>query len=347
LGERDLTPEDLAASADPSADELHRTIRRFRRAQAGHYALESLLGASAPMQKVRAQVVAAASSGANALIRGVPGSGRSHVARAIHYHAAGDAPPKLVPYDGAIATDESLRRAIDALHSPNIDPRQRPTLLLENLDGLAREHQAQLLQAMRHAAFRARVVALYSDPDSLEPSLVDAVSTVHIQLPRLRERLEDLPILAQCFLEGCNRGGKQVGSLRADTLDQLALYAWPGELDELRDVIEAAHAACESHEIRPADLPSVVHHASQAAWQRRAQPERIVLDDLLARIEREAIERALSRAGGNKTEAAELLGLTRPRLYRRLIQLGLATETKDSDDQVPEFIEQPPNVDTP
>jgi DNA-binding NtrC family response regulator len=170
--------------------------------------------------------------------------------------------------------------------------------------------------------------------------LVEFVSTITIQLPRLRERFEDLSILAQCFLEACNRGDKQVGSLRADALDRLALYSWPGELDELRDVIAAAHEACESHEITPSDLPAVIHHASQAAARSRSSPERIVLDELLARIEREAIERALAQADGNKTEAAELLGMTRPRLYRRLVQLGLVSEVKDADAETPEFIEQ-------
>ena len=143
------------------------------------------------------------------------------------------------------------------------------------------------------------------------------------------------------------RRRKQVGSLRADALDQLALYTWPGELDELREVIAAAHAACESHEITPADLPAVVHHASQAASQRRTSPERIVLDELLAKIEREAIERALAQANGNKTEAAELLGMTRPRLYRRLVQLGLVSEAKDAEAQTPEFIEQLPSDEMP
>jgi DNA-binding NtrC family response regulator len=327
---------------------LHRTIRRFRRTQAGQYSLESLVGNSAAMQKVRAQVTAAAASGANAVVCGPPGSGRAHVARAIHYHAASESTPKLVPLDCAIATEDSLRRAIDSLQSPADDSRQRPTLLLENLDCLADTHQAQLLGAIRHATFRARIVATsswHTPPASFEPALIEFVSTITIRLPRLRERLEDLPILAQYFLEACNRGDKQVGSLRADALDQLALYTWPGELDELRQVVIAAHDACQSHEINPAHLPEVIHYAAQTASRRRSSPERIVLDELLARIEREAIERALAQANGNKTEAAEMLGMTRPRLYRRLVQLGLATEAKDVDGQTPEFIEQSSNDD--
>jgi DNA-binding NtrC family response regulator len=163
------------------------------------------------------------------------------------------------------------------------------------------------------------------------------------------DRLEDLPILAQCFLEACNQGrAKQVGSVRPEALDLLALYSWPGELDELREVIVAAHRAATTSEITPRDLPAVIHHAANAAAMVRRQPERIVLDELLAKIERELIERALAQSGGNKTEAAALLGMTRPRLYRRLVQLGLAGDApSEADEQLPEFVERDPTEPEP
>lgn len=387
LAEHELSPEQLAAeaAADPSADELHRSIRRFRRSQASHYSIESLVGDSPVMHKVRAQVATATASGANVLIVGRPGSGCGHLARAIHYRTAGEAAARLVPVDCEIANDDSLRRAMDALRSPSDDPRHRPTLLLEKVDRLQPSHQSQLLSAIRHNTFRARVIAtcsrhtpsavaapLESDPEqngantgdaggtrpaasadersvpaTLDAALLHAISTITIHLPRLTDRIEDLPVLAHLFLEASNRGtGRQVGSLRADALDQLALYAWPGELNELRDVIASAHAACTSHEITPGDLPAVIHHASQTASRSRRRSEKIVLDELLAQIEREAIVRALAEAGGNKTGAAELLGLTRPRLYRRMVQLGLASESKDTE-QLPEFIERPPGDEAP
>jgi DNA-binding NtrC family response regulator len=183
--------------------------------------------------------------------------------------------------------------------------------------------------------------AARSEPATLDPALLDAISTITIRLPRLVERIEDLPVLAQCFLEACNCGNvKQVGSIRRDALDRLALHSWPGELNELRDVIAAAHRECASHEIAATDLPDVIHHAFQAA-SRSARPfAPIVLDELLATIEKEAIVRALIHSGGNKTEAAELLGMTRPRLYRRMVQLGLVSEPVIEEPQGPEFIER-------
>jgi DNA-binding NtrC family response regulator len=105
-------------------------------------------------------------------------------------------------------------------------------------------------------------------------------------------------------------------------------------------VITAAHRACAAHQIVPEDLPEVIHHAVQAASRAPRRAERIVLDELLATIEKEAILCALNQAAGNKTEAAELLGMTRPRLYRRLVQLGLVSEPATEELQGPEFIER-------
>lgn len=338
VADHDLLPQELAAqvSGEPAADELHRVIRRFRRTEAARYAIETLLGDSSAIHKVRTQVLAAAASGANTLICGRPGSGREHIARAIHYQAAGDSTAGLVSLDGQIANDNLLRRALDALSYAN-EPRQRPTLLLEHLDQLSPPLQAQVLAAIRQNTFSARIIATCDNENGICPALRDVVSTITIQVPRLIDRLEDLPVLAQFFLEACNRGSeKQVGSLRPEALDLLALHAWPGELDELREIIAAAHQRCPSHEIRGVDLPAVVHHAAHAAMHIRRQPERIVLDELLANIEREAIVRALDQAHGNKSAAAELLGMTRPRLYRRLLQLGLAgpefMESEDSEE---------------
>lgn len=344
LATHDMSPEELAAdlSREPTGDELHRAIRRFRRTQARHFAVESLVGESSAMRKVREQVAAAAASGANVLVRGRPGCGRAHVARAIHYRVAGEAGPKLVPVDCEVLSEDLLRRTLDAAQNDQ-EGKRRATLLLMNLDRLPGTLQSQLRQAISERRVAARIVATMAESAEqtgpvdeaaetareLDPWLLDAVSTMTIRVPSLADRLEDLPLLAQSFVEACNRGNpKQLGGVRQEALDLLALYCWPGELDELRDVIAAAHGACSCHEITAADLPPVVHHASRAAALPRRETERIELDEFLASIERELIKRAMAQAGGNKSEAAQLLGMTRPRLYRRLVQLGLETGSK-------------------
>lgn len=361
LGAEDLTPQEVAAalSGEPTVDELHRTIRRFRRGQAQRYSIKSLLGTSSAMEKVRAQVEVAATSTANVLICGPRGSGRSHVARAIHYHAASDREIPLLPIQCDSLTDDLWTRTLDRVR-PARAISERPSLLLENFGAMSAEQQALLLHAIHQNLVNARMMATFSAADaapadeknnlatvatgtSIDPKLLNWISTIEIHIPRLSDRLEDLPILAQYFLETCNRNNsKQVGSLRGDALDLLALYSWPGDLEQLREAIEAAHAACASHVITAADLPSVLFQAAQAASHVRQKPEPIVLEELLASIEKEAIERTLSETRGNKSEAAALLGMTRPRFYRRLVQLGMIPPESvvEPSAEMPEFIEE-------
>ena len=100
-------------------------------------------------------------------------------------------------------------------------------------------------------------------------------------------------------------------------------YAWPGQIDELAAVVREAATQAEESEIRAADLPKRLRHAAEAVRYTRQPAEPIDLEQFLARVEKELIERALREAKGNKSQAARLLGLTRPRLYRRMVQLGL------------------------
>jgi DNA-binding NtrC family response regulator len=360
----DLSPQELSAdlSNEPAGDELHRVIRQFRRTQVGRYRVESLLGNSSMMQKLRAQVAFAAQSEANALICGRPGTGRAHVAHAIHYQSAGEQSAKLVALDAGTVTEDSCRQAIDTLTAA-ASGGVRPTLLVERIERLSVVLQAQLADIIGRRRLAIRLLATTDNlpnhaghaaeadetPRHLDSSLRDITSTITINVPCMIDRMEDLPLLAQSFLEAENRGNaKQISSLTPETLDRLALYSWPGELDELREVIAAAHGAAATSVIRPADLPAVIHHAAYAAATPRRPQERIVLDDLLAAIEREAIVRALAQAGGNKSEAAELLGMTRPRLYRRLQQLGMIQdepvfkERRDEEPQLPDFREVDP-----
>jgi DNA-binding NtrC family response regulator len=100
-------------------------------------------------------------------------------------------------------------------------------------------------------------------------------------------------------------------------------------------VIEAAHASASSHEITLGDLPSLLHHAARAAATPRRAPEKINLGEFMESIERELITRALAQAGGNKSAAAELLGMPRPKLYRRLVQLGLIAASASATEELP------------
>jgi DNA-binding NtrC family response regulator len=168
------------------------------------------------------------------------------------------------------------------------------------------------------------------------PDLACALSTVAIQLPPLSHRREDIPLLAQAFLEEQNaHGAKQLRGFSPEALDQLAAYPWPGNIDELAAAVREAHSKAEGHQVVPADLPQRIFLAVAARRLPRREPQPIDLESFLWQIERELIERALRLAKGNKTKAARMLKLTRPRLYRRMVQLGFEDEADAASDDGP------------
>ena len=162
-------------------------------------------------------------------------------------------------------------------------------------------------------------------------------SAITVSIPPLRDRSDDFQPLAQHFLERHNQTADfQVGGLASESWTALGQYGWPGNLDELNTVIrEAAEAAAErrSAVIQPPDLPFAFRTGVDA--QRTGGPlEQPIepLEEVMERVEREHLGQAMRRSRGNKAEAARLLGLTRPRLYRRLQQLGMLDEDVGTGD---------------
>jgi DNA-binding NtrC family response regulator len=330
-----------AGKAQPAA-RLHERLQRYRHAQRRRYAMEQLLGDSPAMQRVRTQAALAAGRDASVLIIGPPGSGRAHVARAIHYGVdpSPHAPP-LAPLSCSVMGSALLASSLEAIvesHRPRHPP-GHGALLLTEVDQMPADVQAQLMGwigagtlPLRLLCTARRSLSAAVAREEFREDLACALSTIVIELPGLAERRGDVPLLAQRFLEEHNvRGTKQLRGWSAEALDRLVAHGWPGNLAELAEVAREAHAAAEGIEVTAADLPRRLKLAADAAARPRKQVENIVLEEFMAGIERELIERALHQARGNKTRAARLLGMTRPRLYRRLVQLGLEESRLPSD----------------
>jgi transcriptional regulator with PAS, ATPase and Fis domain len=326
------------ANPDPgddfSDDTLHEAVRQFRQAQAARYRVDRLIGRSAAIARAREQVAVAVDSSASVLIVGPVGSGKDHVAQTIHYRGGepfGALMPLACSTLGADLLMSTLAAAVQS--HPKLQNSTQPsgTLLLGDIDELPPDAHAEFARWLVQERSNLRIIARSNHPledllaaGSFRSDLAYALSTITIHLPALRERQEDLPLLAQIFLEDLNAaGGKQVGSFASETLDLLAAYRWPGNLDELAAVIAEAHKQATGPVVMPADLPKRIGLATETLPRSKRTDEAIVLEDFLARVERELIERALARAKGNKTRAAKLLGMTRPKLYRRLVQLKL------------------------
>ncbi len=337
LESQDCSDDNLSASADNDA-QLHEQVHRFRLQMAGRFRPNSLIGDSPAIVRARAQIELARSVGASVMVLGPGGSGKDHAAKAIHYgrNELGD----LVPLACAVLETNLLRSTLRALalKSEVTEKETLGTLLLGDVDCMPPEAQADLLELLRANLLKMRVIATAAGPlttlvseGKFSRELACTLSTITIELPPLGEHIEDLPLLAQALLEECNAGAiKQVGGFSPEALDRLAAYSWPGNVDELAAIVRQSHEQALAGEVAVRDLPNQIQWAADAASYPPPTDETIVLEDFLSRLEKELIARAMRRAKGNKSKAAKLLGLTRPRLYRRLVQLGME-KPADSD----------------
>ncbi len=324
------------AHDDASAAELHTRIQRFRRQFAERFQVERLLGESPAMRRVRAQVQAASARAGRGGVGGARGGGRPHVARAVHYASGVAASGPFVPLACALLDVELIGATVRALLKPKMPaPPQPASLLLDDADELPPAAQVELARLLAPADLPFRIISTARAPlaerDDFRNDLACRLSTIVIEVPPLNTRPADLPLVAQGLLEHVNAlGEKQVGGFTSVALDRLAAYEWPGDVDELEAVVRESHARAETAEIRPRDLPPRLELAADAAAYPRKPDETIVLDEFLASVEQELIERAVERSKGNRAKAARLLGMTRARFYRRLVQLGL--ESADEED---------------
>ncbi len=152
--------------------------------------------------------------------------------------------------------------------------------------------------------------------------LAIALSTLVIELPPLVVRPQDVPLLAQLFVERINaEGAAQHSGFTPPAIEQLCAYPWPENIDELAAVVRDAHEQAAGPAIDVADLPRELRTDITQLSPSESDEKPIVLDDFLRDVENELIRRALHQAKGNKTKAAELLGVSRPRLHRRLDEL--------------------------
>lgn len=327
---------DSVAEERPSDDarELHAALQRAQSWLRGKYRPESLAGRSAGIRRVRRQVKLAAAVQTPVLVYGPAGSGRRHVARAIHY-AQPEPLGAFVPLACATLSVESLAECLASLAaSGDRAGAASPTLLCQDVDALANEGQLVLVNRLlgRRGAWRWMATSLTPLDElalagTFHPELAALYSTIAIRMPGFAERREDLPLMAQAFLEELNgRGGRQLSGFTPEALDVLAANPPGGGWDELAEWIREAHGRASGLFIDRAALPDRVRYVSDAAAHRRPVEETIDLETFLGEIELELIQRALAKAKGNKTKAAELLGMNRPRFYRRLEQLGLLEE---------------------
>jgi DNA-binding NtrC family response regulator len=324
---------------------VHAELAALRHDLRERFDISSFVCHSPIMQRVLEQVHLARQSNAIVHFTGQSGTGKEHAARSIHY-VGPSGQRSFVPLNcrqlPPSELRESLRRLVetDWADVSTASALQPGTVFLNHVEGLPRDLQQRILDFIpsRHgAAFRNQVRLMTAssvdlnqlrDDESLTEEFYFLVTALQIELPPLAHRTGDLHVLAQHFLEQRNHGsGQQISGFTDEVNSLFEHYNWPGNLDELEQVVSEAHAACAGSVIGTDHLPFRFRTGLDAQSLGPPPTGRVEpLEQLLTRIEREHIVNALELAGGNKAQAARLLGLTRPALYRRLESLGLGEE---------------------
>jgi DNA-binding NtrC family response regulator len=298
-----------------------------------------LLGESASMQSLRAQIAQVGASEASVLILGENGVGKELVARALHRASPRAAGPLLAVDMGSLPEALVESELFGHRRGSFTDAREsRPgrfvaaaggTLFLDEIGNLPLTQQAKLLAALerrevtplgsdRPVPVDVRVLAATNMPEAelfdarrFRPDLLYRLNTVVLRVPPLRERgPADIALLLRHYL---GQFARRPVELTADAMARLAAYRWPGNVRELRQACERASLLAGGPVLSFADF-GLVDPVS-------APPAAAGLD--LARREREAVQAALAQAEGNISQAAKLLGVSRAALYRRLDKHGL------------------------
>jgi two-component system response regulator HydG len=317
---------------------------RARHAIGDH--VRDIVGASRPMLRLFERIARVAPSPAPVLITGETGVGKELVARAVH-RASGRGP--FVPVNCGALPDQLLESELFGHARGAFTGAERDTtglfeaahqgsLFLDEIVELPLALQPKLLRALESGEVRrvgevesravdVRILAAsHRDLDGaveegvFRDDLYWRLNVLHLEVPPLRERPADIPLLVESFL--ADLGERLAGPpprIAPTALGALVGYPWPGNVRQLFNVLERAAAFGEGAEVALEDLPDDVRTAGRAAAIVRDAAERAAT---LAEVEREYIFEILQRTSGNKTRAAELLGIPRRTLYRRLDEYG-------------------------
>ena len=314
---------------------LKRNLRRT-------FPFSSILGASQPVRELIAKAERIADSRLSVILSGETGTGKELFAKAIHFNSPRSAKPFVAINCSAIpeALFESEMFGIEKGVATGVEARigkveqaQGGTLFLDEVGEMPLQLQVKMLRLLEERTLERvgsrnaipvdlRIIAATNRDlkheiaaGAFREDLFYRLKGVELRIPPLRERKDDIILLARHFLESWGRScGRPAMRFSREALEQLRRYPWPGNVRELDNEIERAVALAYTDTVTPADLSEAVQQVQTA------KPSGVMP---LKDSEKQLIERALREADGNKTHAAERLGLSREGLRKKLKRLGM------------------------
>ena len=321
------------------------------------YTVEDIVGRSPEIQEVRRLIQRIANSSSSVLVYGETGTGKELVVSSIH-NASYRKDKTFMPINCAALPESILESLLFGTHrgaftgaedrAGLIEECSGGTIYLDEINSMPLKLQSKLLRvldtktvmplgATKPKDVDIRIVASVNrSPEQLMqnkemlPDLFFRLNAIHIRVPPLRSRPEDIELLVRHFLESYNRQlGKQNHGISPEAMALLKTYSWPGNVRELEHTIEAALNLTDgSQELQVADIPAYFFSPSGAAGSTAGTDDassapNIPLREAVANYERDLIRKALQDTGGNIDRAAALLQLPRTTLYSRMDKLGL------------------------
>ncbi|QDT30387.1 Transcriptional regulatory protein ZraR [Gimesia panareensis] len=336
LGIIDRIEEPHKLPSASAAQQLHVELAALRLSLRNRFRFSTVIARNAVMQRVLRQLELAAHSREPVHFQGEPGTGKEHLARALHFESE-QRRKIFVPLNCQKLPPRELKQTVKKIFEKDLDesmPLEPGVLYLAQIDHLSRDVQEIILENIQpqRQMETVRLMTACScslnelfEQEKLLPDFYYLITTLQIHIPSLRERKEDLELLAQHYLENENRyQQKQVSGFAPGVLSLFHDYYWPANLDELSQIIQAAFQATTETVITRDSLPLRLMSGMDARSLGPALPPLIKpLEQTLQQVETEQILQALEQAKQNRTEAARLLGLTRAKLYRRIEALGI------------------------
>jgi DNA-binding NtrC family response regulator len=349
--EKPYRPDRLFALVDRALQlqELKQENEALKRTLVGDGETFGMIGRDTKMCQIFETIRTAAPSDASVLIEGESGTGKELIATAFHTQSQRANGPFIrincaaIPHElieselfgykrGAFTGADRDKRGL-------IEAANQGTLLLDEIAEMPAHLQTKLLRVLQERRLRRlgdeqeidvnfrllsatnRNTSALIDEGVLRKDLYFRISTIKIKVPPLRERLDDVPLIANRFLKRFNEQyGKRIREIAPDTVMRLVRYDWPGNIRQLESVIERAVLFCSGNELLPNCLPE--------EFQTRLTSSSFVIPPLLPmeEIEREAIMQTLERTAGNIKKSAQILRFPRPTFYRKLKKLGIKVE---------------------